>query len=69
MVAEAYKSDGDISLALRRLALLGNTAPVETVYQAILFAQKVGYLESDIQIMQTLMGVLQANGVAQGTPP
>ncbi len=68
MVAEAYKNSGDVALAERRLALLGNTPPLEIVYQAILFAQKVGYLDSDIQLMQNLMSVLQVNAVAQGTP-
>ena len=69
MVAEAYNSDADISQAERRLAMLGNTPPVETVYQAVLFAQKVGSLDRDIQLMQALMNALQPNAVAQGTPP
>jgi hypothetical protein len=69
MVAEAYKLEGDLPLAIRRLALLGATAPVDLVYQAISFAQKAGYIDADLEVMQALLNDLQAFGPGQGSPP
>jgi hypothetical protein len=60
MVAEAYQSENDLGLAVRRLALLGNVSPADVVDQAIQFAQKYGYTEADITRMQALWGELQA---------
>lgn len=54
MVAETYHADGDLSAAARRLAALGSTPPVEMVQQAILAAQKLGYVHGDIQLMNGL---------------
>jgi hypothetical protein len=59
MAAEAYENEKDLALALRRLALIGNTPPVEMVYQAIQFAQKNDYNETDLRRMQTLLNDLQ----------
>jgi len=60
MVAEAYQNENDLGLAVRRLALLGNVSPANTVGQAVEFAQKYGYAEADITRMQALWGELQA---------
>jgi hypothetical protein len=60
MVAEAYSSDNDLHLAVRRLALLGAPAPATIVLQAIEFAEEQGYNQGDIQRMQTLWNALQA---------
>ena len=60
MVAESYSADGDLHLAVRRLALLGAPAPAAIVLQAIEFAQEQGYSQSDIQRMQALWNALQA---------
>ncbi len=68
MVAEAYQGEGDLQLVIRRLALLGNIAPVEMVYEAILFAEKAGYADADLAIMQALMGALQTYNLTQDTP-
>lgn len=59
MVAEAYQSENDLGLAVRRLALLGNAPPSEIVGQAIQFAQKYGYAETDINRMLMLWNELQ----------
>jgi hypothetical protein len=69
MVAEAYQGDGELPLAVRRLAALGETPPVETVYQAILFAQKIGYLDADIEKMQVLMNAMQSSEFNLETSP
>jgi hypothetical protein len=68
MVAEAYQGEGDLQLVIRRLALLGNVAPVEMVYEAILFAEKAGYADADLAMMQTLLGALQTYNLTQDTP-
>jgi len=69
MVAEAYQSEQDLDLAVRRLALLGDAPPAEINYQAILFAQKAGYTDADLERMQALLSSLQALNLPQETPP
>jgi hypothetical protein len=68
MVAEAYQHEKDLAQALRRLALLGETAPVDITYQAIQFARQYGYNDGDINRMQTLMDDMQAINLSQETP-
>ncbi len=68
MVAEAYQGDGDLNLAVRRLALMGDAPPGEITYQALIFAQKVGYTDVDLALMQTLLNALQAFELTQETP-
>ncbi len=67
MVSEAYQSDNNLDQATRRLALLGGVSPAELVAQAIQFAQKVGYTETDVTRMQALMSALQALPPARET--
>lgn len=59
MVAEAYHGDGDLALAVRRLALLGNISPGETVREMILFAERLGYADADIALMSELSDALR----------
>lgn len=59
MVAEAYSYEGDLDMAARRLALLGDTQPTETVRAAILFAESLGYYDADIELMRNLSADLQ----------
>src|SRR5512137_265104 len=54
MVAEAYHGNNDVDLAIRRLALLGNTPSVETLSETIKFAQKTGYSNADLNLMREL---------------
>jgi hypothetical protein len=68
MVADAYQKDANLDQALRQLAALGGTSPVDTVYQAVLFAQKVGYAPLDIDRIQALLNSLQAQTTAVRTP-
>lgn len=62
MVAEAYAAEADLGLAARRLALLGDTPPVETVRQAMIYATRVqpGYAEADLDLMSRLASDLQS---------
>lgn len=68
MISEAYQGEGDLDWAVRRLAVLGDTPPIEMVYQAILFAEKAGYTDADLARMQSLMSALQAFEIVQETP-
>ncbi len=60
MASEAYQGDRDPVLAIQHLTQLGDKAPVDLVYQAILFAQQNNYTDQDIYRLQELLGVLQA---------
>jgi hypothetical protein len=68
MVAEVYRNENDLGLAVRRLAQLGNISPTQMVSQAIEFAQKYGYAETDITQMQNLWNDLQALELRLETP-
>ena len=59
MVAESYSADGDLALAARRLALLGDTPPIDTVREAVLFAERQGYVDADVTLMRQLLTALQ----------
>lgn len=61
MTAEAYQGEGEIELAARRLALLGNRPPVDIVRQAILFGESRGYTDSDLERMRQLEADLQTH--------
>jgi hypothetical protein len=65
MVAEAYQADTDLARASRRLALLGDDSPVETVRQALDFAES-HYIESDIARIRSLSEELQKQTPGQG---
>jgi len=67
MVAESFHREGDLALVAYRLALLGDIQPINMVQQAIQFAQKAGYNQSDIDLMQTLSNALQILYPDQGT--
>jgi hypothetical protein len=62
MVAEAYAADGDINLAIRRLAALGDPTPALSVNKALQFAISVNppYSQADLALLQKLATDLQA---------
>jgi len=69
MVAEAYHAEGDLSLAVRRLAILGNTAPLALAQQAIVYAGQAGYSSRDVDLMLKLsQGLKTWSPQTQGTP-
>lgn len=69
MVAEAFQFDSDLELAVRRLAILGETPPGEIVRQAMIFAAKAPYAESDQILLSQLASALQAWNPASGASP
>lgn len=54
MVAEAFRSDGDLPAAARRLALLQDMPLSDLTYKALLFGQKAGYGDQDLALLQDL---------------
>lgn len=54
MVGEAYQVDHDISLAVRRLALLGSSAPADIVVNALNYALQHDYASQDLSLLQLL---------------
>jgi len=62
MTAEAYQVNQDLGIAVRRLALLGDTPPADTVAEAISYALEHGYAPDDVMLIQMLgEAVLQWN--------
>jgi hypothetical protein len=59
MVAETYQAGNDLDLAARRLAVLGDALPQEITRQAILFAERAGYADYDLDLMRALAVALQ----------
>jgi hypothetical protein len=61
MVAEAYQVEGDLDVAVQRLALLGDETPRESLRQAILFASRLeGYPLADLSQLRALSQDLQS---------
>ncbi|HSB65353.1 MAG TPA: hypothetical protein VLD65_02175 [Anaerolineales bacterium] len=54
MVAESYQVDQDTGLAVKRLALLGTSAPTEIVAGALDYGLKHGYAAQDLSLLQSL---------------
>jgi len=69
MVAEAYLVENNLSLAARRLALLGTDTPDIIVSQAIEFATRIGYNDNDIALMNNLAEGLKNWNPSQEVPP
>ncbi|MFQ5616789.1 MAG: hypothetical protein ACE5GO_10090 [Anaerolineales bacterium] len=59
MIAEVYRADGNPEGAARRLAILGDDPPAETVQRAIEYATQVGYGEADREMLIALREGLQ----------
>lgn len=67
MVAEIYHSEGDLTKALGRLAMLGSPSPQDTVHQALLFAEAHGYNDADLSQMRILAAAMQSLSSPPGT--
>ena len=60
MTAESYHDNGDLALAARRLALLGDSPPIDFVRQSMMYASQVGYAEADLNLLGELATDLQS---------
>jgi len=59
MEAELYQAEGDISLALARLApLLGDVSPITLMNETIAYAERHYYAQEDIQKMRDLASAI-----------
>lgn len=68
MVSEAYQVEGDVEQAIRRLALLGEDAPVTLAEQAFAYAQANGYGQTDLTLLTHLREGLQTWNPAGAVP-
>ena len=59
MVAEAYQVEQNLDLAVRRLAVLGNTPAQDLVIEAIAYAAQIQYDPADLVLMQALVDGLK----------
>jgi hypothetical protein len=60
MVAETYRTEQDPGLAARRLAIFGSQSPSTIASQGLEYANKNGFADSDIALIQELVTALQA---------
>ena len=68
MVAEAYQAEGDLEIAARRLAVLGDSHPAEIVRQAMILAAQIPYADSDQELLSILASDLQTWSPNTGVP-
>jgi hypothetical protein len=68
MVAEAYQADGDLDLAARRLAVLGESHPAEIVRQGMILAAQIPFADSDQELLSQLASALQTWSPNPGAP-
>jgi hypothetical protein len=70
MVAEAYRSEGDVSHAAARLTTLGSETPARLAQQAILAARDLNYSNDDVEMLAQLsQALLNWNPTAPGGKP
>lgn len=60
MVAQSYQREGDLRLALLRLAALGPQPPAENVEEAIVFAEANGFIRNDREALRRLADDLRS---------
>ncbi len=68
MVAEAYQAEGNLDKAIQRLTFLGEASLVDLVYKTMVFAETIGYTDTDLAKMQNLLSDLKAYSLLQETP-
>jgi hypothetical protein len=59
MVAEGFRADENLALAVRRLALLGGEAPEVLVEAAVQVGESLGYNQDDLGLMEDLRKALR----------
>ena len=66
MVSETYQAEKKLDQAANSLAFLGDGDAATIVHQALLFAQKQGYSDNDLTLMQTLENALRSRNPSLG---
>jgi hypothetical protein len=60
MVAEAYRSENDLDMAARQLAIFGSEPPAEIAAQAFHFGSSNGFSPSELTDLEALVQALRA---------
>jgi len=60
MVAQSYQGEGDLRLALLRLAALGPQPPAEIVEDAAVYAEANGFGQVDREVLRQLADDLRS---------
>jgi hypothetical protein len=68
MVAEAYAIEEDADMAVRRLALLAATSPLDSVQSAAVFGLQAGFSPIDLLLLDKLADALKGYGPALEAP-
>lgn len=70
MVAEAFKTEGDLDLSVRRLVLISDDLPVDIVTKAIQYASNLtgedAYSSADLELMQNLEDAIKSQSAVPG---
>jgi hypothetical protein len=69
MIAEAYLAEGDLDLAARRLAVLGEEHPAAVTRQAMIVAAQYSFADSDQELISILASALQSWSPVSGESP
>jgi hypothetical protein len=69
MAAESYAGDKDIQTAAKRLAPLGVDTPASIAQQAVVWATKNGYAQTDLKLMTDLTAALKSPAPAKQATP
>jgi hypothetical protein len=70
MVAEIYNDDGDAEMAVIRLTYLGDSSPLDSVNNALIFAVEAGYGSEDLRLLRDLADALAPLAQSEeGTAP
>lgn len=59
MVAEAYRQDGNLPLALRRLSLISDDSPAQIMVRTMVSARDLGYAATDLEVLSNLSQAVQ----------
>jgi hypothetical protein len=59
MVAEAHENEQDAESATRRLAIFGSDSPAQIVASALEYANKNGFSQNEIILLQRLLTAMQ----------
>ena len=59
MAAEAYATEQEVLMAVRRLALLGGESPADIIQEAMVFASEASYAPDDLILMRELAEVVR----------
>ncbi len=68
MVAEAFQAEQDLDAAARRLALLGDAPPAQTIGEAVTFAVRAGYAPEDLEKLRQLGVAFQQRPLGDTSP-